>query len=147
MQTAKASRKQSSLSGKESAQGRDSQESSPTPQFKSISSLALSFLYSPTHIHTWNMCGCPTLWDPIDGSPPGSSVHGIFQARVLEWGRQEYWSGWPGPPPGGLPNDISFGSSTAGGFVTAEPFSNTTVQKHQFYSTQLSSQSNSDIHT
>ena len=23
---------------------------------------------------------------PIDGSPPGSSIHGIFQARVLEWG-------------------------------------------------------------
>ena len=29
---------------------------------------------------------CPTLCDPRDGSPPGSSVHGIFQARVLEWG-------------------------------------------------------------
>ena len=29
---------------------------------------------------------CPTLCDPIDGSPPGPSVHGIFQARVLEWG-------------------------------------------------------------
>ena len=29
---------------------------------------------------------CPILCDPIDGSPPGSSVHGIFQARVLEWG-------------------------------------------------------------
>ena len=29
---------------------------------------------------------CPTLCHPIDGSPPGSSVHGIFQARVLEWG-------------------------------------------------------------
>ena len=28
---------------------------------------------------------CPTLCDPIDGSLPGSSVHGIFQARVLEW--------------------------------------------------------------
>ena len=28
---------------------------------------------------------CPTLCDPIDGSPPGSSVHGIFQAGVLEW--------------------------------------------------------------
>ena len=28
----------------------------------------------------------PTLSDPIDYSPPGSSVHGIFQARVLEWG-------------------------------------------------------------
>ena len=31
----------------------DSQESSPTPQSKSINSLALSFLYSLTHIHTW----------------------------------------------------------------------------------------------
>ena len=29
---------------------------------------------------------CLTLCDPIDGSPPGSSVHGIFQARALEWG-------------------------------------------------------------
>jgi len=29
---------------------------------------------------------CPTLSDPMDFSPPGSSVHGIFQARVLEWG-------------------------------------------------------------
>ena len=28
---------------------------------------------------------CPTLCDPIDGSPAGSSIHGIFQARVLEW--------------------------------------------------------------
>ena len=29
---------------------------------------------------------CPTLCEPMDHSPPGSSVHGIFQARVLEWG-------------------------------------------------------------
>ena len=28
---------------------------------------------------------CPTLYDPRDGSPPGSPVPGIFQARVLEW--------------------------------------------------------------
>ena len=28
---------------------------------------------------------CPTLSDPMDCSPPGSSVHGILQARVLEW--------------------------------------------------------------
>ena len=28
---------------------------------------------------------CPTLDDPMDCSPPGSSIHGIFQARVLEW--------------------------------------------------------------
>ena len=29
---------------------------------------------------------CPTLSDPMDCSPPGSSIHGIFEARVLEWG-------------------------------------------------------------
>ena len=29
---------------------------------------------------------CPTLSDPMDCSLPGSSVHGIFQGRVLEWG-------------------------------------------------------------
>ena len=29
---------------------------------------------------------CPTLCDPIDGSPPGSPIPGILQARVLEWG-------------------------------------------------------------
>ena len=28
---------------------------------------------------------CPTLCNPMDCSPPGSSVHGIFQARILEW--------------------------------------------------------------
>ena len=29
---------------------------------------------------------CQTLSDPMDCSPPGSSIHGILQARVLEWG-------------------------------------------------------------
>ena len=28
---------------------------------------------------------CPTLYDPIDGSPPGSPIPGILQARTLEW--------------------------------------------------------------
>ena len=37
---------------------------------------------------------CPTLCDPMDCSPPGSSVHRILQARVLE--------GLPFPPPGDL---------------------------------------------
>ena len=35
---------------------------------------------------------CPTLSDPMDCSRPGSSVHGIFQARVLEWGAS--LAGW-----------------------------------------------------
>ena len=33
---------------------------------------------------------CPTLSDPMDCSPPGSSVHGIFRARVLEWGAMAF---------------------------------------------------------
>ena len=35
---------------------------------------------------------CPTLCDLIDDSPPGSSIHGIFQARVLEWVASAKWS-------------------------------------------------------
>ena len=48
-----------------------------TPQFKSINSLVLSLLYSPTLISIydqWKNC-----------SPPGSSLHGVLQARILEW--------------------------------------------------------------
>ena len=33
-----------------------------------------------------SLYSCPTLSNPMDCSPPGSSIHGIFQARVLEWG-------------------------------------------------------------
>ena len=39
---------------------------------------------------------CPTLWDLLDYSPPGSSVHGIFQARVLEWVASSFFRGSPG---------------------------------------------------
>ena len=35
---------------------------------------------------------CRTLSDPTDCSPPGSSIHGVFQARVLEWGAIAYVS-------------------------------------------------------
>ena len=42
---------------------------------------------SPTHKSESEVTqSCPTLRDPMDCSLPGSSVHGIFQARVLEWG-------------------------------------------------------------
>ena len=57
----------------------------------------------------------PTLWNPMDYSPLGSSVHGIFQARMLEW--------LPFSPPGDLPDPgiktTSSGShALAGGFFT-----------------------------
>ena len=103
---------------------------------------------------------CLTLRDPVDCSPPGSSVHGILQARILEWvpiffsmkamllsrfsrvqlflilwtlacqaplfmgfSRQEYWSGFPFPFSGDLPNQriepMSLTSPVwAGGFLT-----------------------------
>ena len=40
---------------------------------------------------------CSNLYDAMDCSPPASSVHGIFQARVLEWVAISYarWSSWP----------------------------------------------------
>ena len=37
---------------------------------------------------------CPTLCDPIDGSPPGSSVPGILQARTLEWVAMSFSNAW-----------------------------------------------------
>ena len=38
---------------------------------------------------------CPTLSDPMDCSLPGSSIHGIFQARVLEWDAIAFSGGFP----------------------------------------------------
>ena len=43
----------------------------------------------------WSCSACPTLSDPMDCSLPGSSVHGIFQARVLEWGVIAFTHTWP----------------------------------------------------
>ena len=37
---------------------------------------------------------CPTLCDPIDGSPPGSPVPGILQARTLEWVAMSFSNAW-----------------------------------------------------
>jgi len=61
---------------------------------------------------------CPTLWDPMDYSLPGSSVHGILQARILEWVVKpaSRWSSWPR-----VQTSISCSSCIAGRFFTAEP--------------------------
>ena len=37
---------------------------------------------------------CPTLWDPIDSSPPGSSIPGILQARTSEWVAISFSNSW-----------------------------------------------------
>ena len=51
---------------------------------------------------------CPTLCVPMDCSLPGSSIHGIFQARVLEWGAISFSRG------SSLPGDWTQISHTAG---------------------------------
>ena len=51
---------------------------------------------------------CPTLCDPMDCSPPGSSVHKIFQARILEWVAISFPSG------SSQPRDRTWVSCTAG---------------------------------
>ena len=37
---------------------------------------------------------CPTLWDPIDGNPPGSPIPGILQGRTLEWVAISFSNAW-----------------------------------------------------
>ena len=44
-----------------------------------------AFSHCLVFMHAKSLQLCPTLCDPIDGSPPGSSVHRILQARILEW--------------------------------------------------------------
>ena len=55
--------------------------------------------------------------DPMDCGPPGSSVHGIFQARILEWGAISSSRGRRKFNPGIEPES----SALAGGFFTTEP--------------------------
>ena len=147
---------------------------------------------------------CLTLSDPMDYSLPGSSIDGIFQARVLEWGAiaftnsrsslkltsiksvipsshlilchpllllfsisprirvfsnestlcvrwPRYWSfSFSISPSNECPGMISFRMDcwiSLQSKELARVFSNTIVQKHQFFSAQLSSQSKSHIHT
>ena len=60
-------------------------------------SSALPFVTCPVCVHIALVTqSCPTLGDPMDCSPPVSSVHGILQAR--------YWSRLPFPSPGDLPD-------------------------------------------
>ena len=70
----------------------------------------------------WNVCVCVQLWltlcKPMDYSPPGSSVHGILQVRILEW------VAISSSRESSQPRDqtrISCVSGIEGGFFTSEP--------------------------
>ena len=55
---------------------------------------------------------CPSLWDPVDWRTPGSSVHGILQARILEWVASPFSRG------SSRPRDQTWDSCIAGRFFT-----------------------------
>ena len=54
---------------------------------------------------------CPTLRNPIDCSLPGSSIHGIFQARVLEWGASAFSYHYSTPQYTIKTQEINFGTT------------------------------------
>ena len=62
------------------------QELSHTSQMRENSRTNLQVPITAAAAAAKSLRSCPTLCDPIDGSPLGSPVPGIFQARVLEWG-------------------------------------------------------------
>ena len=69
-------------------------------------------------MHAKSLQSCPTLCDPVDCSPPGLSIRGILQARILEWVATSFSSR------ASRPRDrtrVSCGSCTVGGFFIAEP--------------------------
>ena len=77
-----------------------------------------------------SLCCIPeTLCDPMDCSPPGSSVHGIFQARMLEWVAISYSRG------SSSFRDLTRVSYIASKFFTAEPEKHTYLKLTQFKST------------
>ena len=62
------------------------QEIFPTQGLNSsISCIGRQILSQLCHLSANSLQSCPTLCDPLDCSPPGSSVHGILQARILKW--------------------------------------------------------------
>ena len=60
---------------------------------KNPNSQSLTLFYVKTHFAK-SLQSCPTLCDPTDGSPLGSSVPGILQARILEWVAISFSNAW-----------------------------------------------------
>ena len=52
------------------------------------------FFFNAAAAAAKSLQACPTLCDPIDGSPPGSPIPGILQARTLEWVAISFSNAW-----------------------------------------------------
>ena len=106
----------STSAGHAAAVGAASSEVAVAAVAKMISPLTTSLPYSPH----WNcyatLCSdaqsCLSLCDPLDCSLPGSSLHGIFQARILEWVAISFSKG------SSPPRDQTWVFCVAGGFFT-----------------------------
>ena len=85
--------------------------------FEVYHSVALStFTVLPHHcVHAELLQSCPTLCDPVDRSPPGSSGHSILQAGILEWVAMPSCRG------SSRPRDRTQVCCLAGRFFTSEP--------------------------
>ena len=66
-------------------------------------------------LHAKLVQSCLTLCDPMDYSPPGSSVHGVLQARLLEWVAMPSSRGYSQPRD---QTQVSMSPALAGGFFT-----------------------------
>ena len=62
-------------------------QSPKSAAFAPVVSFKPFYFFFPLNSHAAakSLQSCPTLYDPIDSSPPGSPVPGILQARTLEW--------------------------------------------------------------
>ena len=98
----------------------------PTPDKEAGQHL---FRKATAYVHAKTLHVCLTLCDPIDCSPPGSPVHGILQARILEWVAMP--SSRDLPDPGIEP--VSLTSPALPGFTTSATWE---VQKGQSSSSQ-----------
>ena len=67
------------------------------PTHSSILAWRILWTEEPAAAAAKSLQSCPTLWDFMDCSPPGCTVHGIFQARILEWVGIPFFRGsfWP----------------------------------------------------
>ena len=75
-----------------------------------------SFIHTHTRMHAKSLQSCPTLDNPVDCSLPGSSIHGILQARILEWVAMPSSRGFPEP---GTKPEFLMSPALTGGFFTA----------------------------
>ena len=84
------------------------------------------FLTHNSCMHGQSLQLCTTLWDPMDRSLPGSSVHGILQAKILEWVAMPSSRGFSSLR---VWMWVSCSFCIAGGFFTSEPQGSPTVRK------------------